>query len=77
MSGTEDYEVESELDGDEIAEMYCDWLYAMEGGNVKDRASEDVEGVTCPAKQSKNKKEDEIQEGIALARQDPLFAILF
>lgn len=50
--------------------MYCDWLYAMEGGNVKD-----VEGVTCPAKQSK--KEDEIQEVIALARQDPLFAILF
>ncbi|MBE5063324.1 hypothetical protein INF30_08615 [Lachnospiraceae bacterium DSM 108991] len=40
MSGTEDYEAESELDGDEIAEMYCDWLYAMEGGNVKDRASE-------------------------------------
>ena len=40
VSGTEDYEVESELDGDEIAEMYCDWLYAMEGGNVKDRASE-------------------------------------
>ena len=35
----------------------------------------DVEGVTCPAKQSK--KEDEIQEVIALARQDPLFAILF
>lgn len=70
MSGTEDYEVESELDGDEIAEMYCDWLYAMEGGNVKD-----VEGVICPAKQSK--KEDEIQEVIALARQDPLFAILF
>lgn len=72
MSGTEDYEVESELDGDEIAEMYCDWLYVMEGGNVKD-----VEGVTCPAKQSKNKKEDEIQEVIALAHQDPLFAILF
>ena len=31
VSGTEDYEVEIELNGDEIAEMYCGCPYADDG----------------------------------------------
>lgn len=39
VSGTEDYEVEIELNGDEIAEMYCDCPYADDGNYCKHMAA--------------------------------------
>ena len=39
VSGTEDYEVEIELNGDEIAEMYCDCPYAADGNYCKHMAA--------------------------------------
>lgn len=39
VSGTEDYEVEIELEGDDIAEMYCDCPYADDGNYCKHMAA--------------------------------------
>lgn len=76
VSGTEDYEVEIELEGDEIAEMYCDCpyaddgnyckhmaavLYAVEEGDVEDPVSERCSESDLSGKAKKSKNKKEDQ----------------